>query len=69
MAYEDQLVQKIMPKLRGIELSGNEKKVLDEIRDILASNNLNIQTDFDMAMDNPYGQFIWSSAEYLKENE
>ena len=66
IAYEDQLVQKIMPKLRGIETHGDEKKTLDDINDILAQNDLDIQEDFSMAMSNPYGQFIWRSAEYLK---
>lgn len=68
IAYEDQLVQKIMPKLRGIETHGNEKKTLDDIKDILAQNDLCIQEDFNTAMTNPYGQFIWRSAEYLKES-
>lgn len=68
-AYEEQLVQKIMPKLRGIELGGDEGKVLDEIKELLISNNLELIEDFDLARSNPYGQFIWSSAEYLKDGE
>ena len=66
IAYEDQLVQKVMPKLRGIETHGDEKKILDDINDVLVQNDLGIQEDFSMAMTNPYGQFIWRSAEYLK---
>ncbi|WP_086235680.1 hypothetical protein [Campylobacter devanensis] len=68
-AYEEQLVQKIMPKLRGVELGGDEGKVLDEIKELLTSNNLELQEDFDLARKNPYGQFIWNSAEYLKDGE
>ena len=67
-AYEEQLVQKIIPKLRGIETHGDEKKVLYKIRDILYSNDFKITDDFELSMDNPYGQFIWNSANYLKED-
>jgi len=66
MAFEEQLVQKIMPKLRGIETHGKEKEVLNSIKELLSKNNFTIQQDFENAMDNPYGQFIWNSAEYLK---
>ena len=44
-------------------------KVLDEIKELLISNNLELIEDFDLARSNPYGQFIWSSAEYLKDGE
>lgn len=66
-AFEEQLVQKIMPKLRGIETHGKEKEALMSIKDILSQENFAITEDFELAMDNPYGQFIWSSANYLKE--
>jgi len=68
LAFEEQLVQKIMPKLRGIETHGKEKDVLSSIRDILQKDNFKITEDFELSMDNPYGQFIWNSANYLKED-
>jgi len=68
LAFEEQLVQKIMPKLRGIETHGKEKEVLGTIRDILNQEDFKITEDFELSMDNPYGQFIWNSANYLKED-
>ena len=39
-AFEDQLVQKVMPKLRGIEVRGPDaKECLDPIGDLLSKNN------------------------------
>jgi len=68
LAFEEQLVQKIMPKLRGIETHGKEKEVLHSIREILNQDDFKITEDFELSMDNPYGQFIWNSANYLKED-
>ncbi len=67
LAFEEQLVQKVMPKLRGIETHGKEKEVLKNIHTILNNEELRITEDFDLSMSNPYGQFIWNSANYLKE--
>ena len=66
LAFEEQLVQKIMPKLRGIGTHGKEKDVLSSIRDILQKDDFKITEDFELSMDNTYGQFIWNSANYLK---
>jgi hypothetical protein len=68
LAFEEQLVQKIMPKLRGIEVHGKEKESLMRIKNILNQNDFKITEDFELSMDNPYGQFIWNSANYLKED-
>ena len=68
LAFEDQLVQKIMPKLRGIEVHGKEKDALMSIKEILNQEGFAITEDFELSMDNPYGQFIWNSANYLKED-
>ena len=35
IAFEDQLVQKVMPKLRGIDTSGESREVLDDIQRLL----------------------------------
>lgn len=68
-AFEDQLVQKVMPKLRGIETRGRSKtECLDQIRSQLVNTDYSIVDDFDLACsDLGYGQFIWNSANYLKE--
>lgn len=70
LAFEDQLVQKVMPKLRGIDTRGKSKtECLDKIRaQIVAGingNSFNLAEDFDLACELGYGQFIWQSANYL----
>lgn len=70
VAFEDQLVQKVMPKLRGIETRGKSKlDCLDKIRTQLVNEDYNIVEDFDLACEFGYGQFIWNSANYLKDDE
>ena len=71
IAFEDQLVQKVMPKLRGIDTRGKSKdECLDKIRGQLVAgiggNGFNLAEDFDLATELGYGQFIWQSANYLK---
>lgn len=71
IAFEDQIVQKIMPKLRGIETRDKRgKKSLEKIESILVQNDFaNLQEDFQIAREQGYGQFIWNSAKYLDEKE
>ncbi len=70
IAFEDQLVQKVMPKLRGIETRGKSKSdCLDKIRTQLVNDDYTIVEDFDLACEFGYGQFIWCSANYLKDDE
>ena len=69
IAFEDQLVQKVMPKLRGIETRGRGKsECLDKIRNQLVNDDYAIVEDFDLACEFGYGQFMWHSANYLKED-
>jgi hypothetical protein len=70
VAFEDQLVQKVMPKLRGIDTRGKSKdECLDKIRGQLVAgvggNGFNLAADFDLATELGYGQFIWQSANYI----
>lgn len=72
LAFEDQLVQKVMPKLRGIDTRGKSKtECLDKIRGQIntgvCGRPFNLTEDFDLACELGYGQFIWQSANYLKE--
>ena len=74
IAFEDALVQKVMPKLRGIETSGASKMYcLDKIKTILSEgiygSPFSIVADFNLACENPFGQFIWNSANYILESE
>jgi hypothetical protein len=71
-AYEDQLVLKVMPKLRGIETTGDSKRnCLDPIRKQLEDANLGLglSEDFDIACRVGYGAFVWNSARYLENAE
>jgi len=73
IAFEDQLVQKVMPKLRGIDTRGKGKtECLDKIRGQIVAgingNSFNLAEDFDLACELGYGQFIWQSANYLNVN-
>lgn len=74
IAFEDQLVQKVMPKLRGIDTRGASKtECLDKIREQINAGvneqGFNLVEDFDLARELGYGQFIWQSANYLKESQ
>ena len=67
-AFEDQIVQKIMPKLRGIDTrgAGAGPKCLSEIFGIIPDT---LKPDFEFARDKDlsYGQFKWQTAKYLEE--
>ena len=70
-AFEDQIVQKIMLKLRGIETRDKRgKSSLDAIEDLLVTHDFtSLQEDFQIAREQGFGQFIWNSAKYLDEKE
>jgi hypothetical protein len=69
-AFEDQIVQKVMPKLRGIETTGQQaSKCLEPIRIMLEKFKLNLSYDFERAMSSDFGGFNWNSAKYLESSE
>lgn len=72
-AFEEALVHKVMPKLRGIETNGETKtQCIEIIEKVLFGTNdrdglaPGLRADFDHAKSNAYEAFIWSSAEYLE---
>lgn len=65
-AFEDQLVQKIMPKLRGLETRGTQNDVLEAIKGIIPDT---LHEDFVNAAEQNYGQFIWTTSGYLLRGE
>jgi len=66
-AFEDQLVQKAMPKLRGIPTSGRSKSdCLDPIERLLTDAGLQLSHDFAVAMRVGDGAFVWNSARYIE---
>ena len=70
LAFEDQIVQKVMPKLRGIETRGKGEEVLKNILNILLNENFsNLDKDFKFAKEQGFGQFVWGSADYLDKGK
>lgn len=71
-AFEDAVVFKVMPKLRGIETSGMaNRECLEPIQGLLADPDLGLRLteDFQHARTVGQGAFIWSSARYLDDEE
>jgi len=70
-AFEDQLVEKVMPKLRGIDTAEGSKhnECLSKIEDELNNNSVDpiLIEDFRKSREMGYGQFIWSSSDYLND--
>lgn len=62
-AFEDQLVQKVMPKLRGLETRGPQGDALTEIERIIC--DYSIVDDFNKARNQGFGQFMWCSSDYI----
>ena len=68
VAFEDALVQKVMPKLRGIETSGRARdECLDPIARLLSDRDLGLHLaeDFELATSVGYA-FVWRSARYIE---
>lgn len=79
-AFEDQIVQKVMPKLRGIDTRGTSysdclvpiKQLLNEgvkVSDGGKNQPFNLNEDFEKACELGYGQFIWQTANYLNKEK
>ena len=66
-AFEDQVVLKVMPKLRGIETRGQANTdCLQPIREILVDElKLALGRDFEIACESGQGRFVWNSAHYV----
>jgi hypothetical protein len=66
IAFEDQVVLKVMPKLRGIETRGEARdKCLNGIARIVDEHLAGLTQDFQAALDNSADSFMWRSAGYL----
>ncbi len=64
-AYEECLVLKIFPKLRGVQTRNNQHLI--EIQDLL--KDFSVSLDFKQAMENDFNQFVFNSANYLNNDE
>jgi hypothetical protein len=69
-AFEEAIVLKVVPKLRGIELEKEMlKNCLNPIREIIDKHANGLLDVFDIALNNQYSPtntFIWDSAKYLE---
>jgi hypothetical protein len=66
IAFEDQVVLKVMPKLRGIETRGIARKnCIEPIATIIDENFVDLKEDFRAALENGSDSFMWRSANYL----
>ncbi len=65
LAYEECLVLKIFPKLRGVHTRNNQHLI--EIQDLL--KDFSVSSDFKQAMENDFKQFVFNSANYLNDGE
>ena len=68
LAFEDAVVHKVMPKLRGIETDGKAgRECLQPIQTLLEDDDLglSLSRDFQVARTVGHGAFIWCSAHYL----
>ncbi len=65
LAYEECLVLKIFPKLRGVHTRNNQHLI--EIQDLL--KDFSVSKDFKQAMENDFKQFVFNSANYLNDGE
>lgn len=64
-AFAEQLVQKVIPKLRGLPThSPNGKKCLDGFEELLKDSAAELVADFANARES--AQFMWTSARYLE---
>lgn len=71
-AFEEALVHKVMPKLRGIETDGETRtKCIDRIKEALFGERLapELEADFENAINTAYETFLWNSAKYLEAEE
>lgn len=62
-AFEDQLVQKVMPKLRGLETRGPQGDALTELERLIS--DYSIVEDFNKARNQGFGQFMWCTSDYI----
>lgn len=64
-AYEECLVLKIFPKLRGVQTRNNQHltKIQDRLKDF------SVSSDFKQVMENDFNQFVFNSANYLNNAE
>ncbi|MCR5704158.1 MAG: hypothetical protein K6G85_06005, partial [Eubacterium sp.] len=69
LAFAEAVAFKVMPKLRGIEVSGDSKKVLETIGSIIDRDVHSLHDDFKQAMSLSSRIFQWCSAKFMDVDE
>ena len=69
MAFAEAVAFKVMPKLRGIEVSGDSKKVLEAIGSIIDRDVHSLHDDYKQAMSLSSRIFQWCSAKFMDVDE
>lgn len=67
IAFTDAIAFKIMPKLRGVEVTGKNEKHLDKIGEQLKQDADSLVADYNNARNLPTELFQWSSATFMNE--
>ena len=65
-AFSEAVAFKIMPKLRGVEVSGEYEDIIDDIAKIIQDKIPELVNDFTKAKSLPSKLFMWHSAEFLE---
>lgn len=65
-AFSEAIAFKIMPKLRGVETSGEYEDIIDDIAKIIQEKVPELTNDFTKARSLPSKIFMWHSAEFLE---
>ena len=65
-AFSEAVAFKIMPKLRGVEVSGEYEDIVDDIAKIIQDKIPELTNDFTRAKSLPSKLFMWHSAEFLE---
>lgn len=68
-AFAEAVAFKVMPKLRGIEVSGESKKVLESIGNIISQDIPSLTEDYKQAMSLSSRIFQWCSAKFMDIDE
>lgn len=68
-AFAEAVAFKVMPKLRGIEVSGESKKVLESIGNIISQDIPSLTEDYKQAMNLSSRIFQWCSAKFMDIDE
>ncbi len=63
--FADQIVQRIMPKLRGIEVESDAgRRCIKGVGEVV--NNYDISKDFEVSLESSDGVFRWTSSKYIE---